>query len=304
MNNWNSKGLIYKPKTEKQWMKSHCQLPTPVFINDSVVRVYFAGRSDDQRSTVSFFDFDLKRMNVVNESVAPVLNTGGIGTFDEHGVFPASVIDRGNEKWMYYIGWNQGVEQPLFYASIGLAISKDNGESFTKYSKAPIISRGEYDPCLVTSPYVLFDENIWKMWYVSGIKWERVEGRLKSFYHIKYAWSIDGINWERKGDVSIDFKYENESNIARPTVIKDKQGYKMWYSYVNAPKLYQIGYAESKDGISFERKDEQLKHDFGSNEFDSDMQCYPNIVMYKNKMFMFYNGNYYGKHGVFLAVSE
>lgn len=60
-------------------------------------------------------------------------------------------------------------------------ISEDNGETFHRYSTVPVMSRSEYDPCLVTSPNVFIDDDTWKMTYVSGFKWEEVDNKLKSY---------------------------------------------------------------------------------------------------------------------------
>src|SRR5206468_2418892 len=119
-------------------------------------RVYFASRTPEQRSHIGWVDVELSDRPVVRARAAlPVLSPGPIGHFDEHGVFPASVVQHDDGRlWMYYVGWTQGVTPPLFYASIGLAVSEDGGNSFTRVSPAPVMSRSAFDPCLVTSPYV------------------------------------------------------------------------------------------------------------------------------------------------------
>ena len=106
------------------------------------------------------------------------------------------------------------------------------------------MARGGYDPCLVTAPHVYKEDGKWRMTYVSGIKWEEVNGIYQSYYHIKYAESVDGINWKREGVISVDFKSDNESNIAMSCVIKENGIYKIWYCYVLHPNKYIIGYGE------------------------------------------------------------
>lgn len=302
---WIKKGLIFETAQQYSWMYSHAQLPVADVISDNIVRVYFASRDVKSFSSIGFVELDVKNdFKIIKLSEAPVLSPGRIGYFDEHGVFPSSIVNYKGKKYLYYIGWNQGYKQPLFYASIGLAISEDNGLTFTKHSMAPIMSRSEFDPCLVTSPNVFMDNEVWRMTYVSGVRWELVDDQLKSFYHIKYAESENGIDWKRDGIVCLDFRDENESNIARSAVIKENGVYRMWFSYVYGSQKYRMGYAESYDCKSWIRNDSLSGLDVSPGGFDSEMICYPNVVLLNNMKIMFYNGNNFGKQGFGLAVEK
>jgi hypothetical protein len=138
------------------------------------------------------------------------------------------------------------------------------------------------------------------MWYISGVKWEREGGNPKHYYHIKYAESRDGYEWKRKGLVCIDFKSKEEYAIARPCVIKEKGYYEMWYSYRG--ENYKMGYAKSKDGLRWERKDEEAGIDVSESGWDSEMIEYPFVFDHKGERYMLYNGNGFGKTGIGLAV--
>lgn len=303
---WKKNGLVYEPK-DLEWAISHCQLPVADHIGGDIFRVYFAARDERQYSHIGFVEIDIKDpTRSIRVSQKPVLSPGPLGFFDEHGVYPSSIVTVGKRKYLYYIGWCQGNRQPMFYASIGLAISEDGGETFTRYSPAPIMARSQFDPCLVTSPNVFKDDEIWRMTYVSGIRWEEMpDGRPQSFYHIKYAESSDGINWRREGKIAIGFSSPEESNIARSAVIQEAGVYKMWYSYIKAPYFkYRIGYAESIDCINWIRMDQFSGMDVTPHGFDSEMQAYPCVVRHEGKKYMFYNGNSFGKFGFGLAVLE
>ena len=78
----------------------------------------------------------------------------------------------------------------------------------------------------------------------------------------------------------------------------------MWYSYVIPPLKYRIGYAESENGKNFIRKDHLAGIEPTENGFDSEMICYPNVVVHKGIKYMFYNGNDFGKNGFGLAVCK
>jgi hypothetical protein len=78
----------------------------------------------------------------------------------------------------------------------------------------------------------------------------------------------------------------------------------MWYSYrtgvnyrSNKDDSYKIGYAESSDGISWTRKDEQAGIASSSVGWDSEMVAYPYIYQHKDRKYLFYNGNGFGQSG-------
>tara|TARA_B110000971_G_scaffold141005_1_gene144145 strand:- start:5512 stop:6432 length:921 start_codon:yes stop_codon:yes gene_type:complete len=304
MINWKKHGLIFDPTNRSDWMKSHCQLPLADQIDGCIYKIYFASRGGNQVSQIGSITIDINNPKQLLEiSKEPILTNGDYGCFDEHGVFPSSIINIGQKKYMYYVGWVKGIEAPMFYTSIGLAISNDGGLTFQRHSNSPIVSRSQYDPCLVTSPNVIKVAGEFKMTYVSGLRWFRNDkDKLQSQYHIKLATSLDGINWTRKGEVAVDFKNLNETNIARPSVIFKDGKFHMWFSYVEKDYKYKMGYASSFDFISWNRDDKLSGIALSKNGFDNEMTCYPNVFNYNNKYFMLYNGNNYGEQGFGLAV--
>jgi hypothetical protein len=194
-----------------------------------------------------------------------------------------------------------GVTVP-FYFYVGLALSEDGGESYTKVSSAPVLERNDIDPYLTASPCVLIEDGTWRMWYVSGTGWEMKDGQPRHRYHIKYAESSDGIQWRREGVVCIDYGSEDEYAIARPCVIKEDGFYKMWYSYRG--DHYRIGYAESRDGIEWQRKDAESGIDVSESGWDSEMIAYPYVFADEGRHYMLYNGNGYGRTGIGLALRD
>ena len=291
------------PKKKYTWMQSHAQLPSPMLISKNEVRVFFATRCDENKSSIAYVDLEMNGNNfkIKYLTSSPVMSPGLIGTFDEHGVFPSCIVKNKNSYLMYYIGWNKGFEAPLFYSSIGLAISND-GIEYRPISKAPIISRGEHDPCLVTSPFVYIKNNKWHIAYVSGIKWTRnTNGNLQSHYHIKTATGETFKQWEILGNIAIDFK-KNETNIARPSILIEKSGlHRMMYSYVD-PSIdaYRLGYAESHDGDTWVRMDEKMPTGLDNDDCIKS-SCYPSLFRMNGRNYVVYNGDGFGRHGFCLS---
>jgi hypothetical protein len=303
---WTKAGLVFAVADARiPWMHSHAQLPVADHVSGDVFRVYFAARTEEQVSRVGWAAVELgDRVRLLEVGSAPALEPGGIGTFDEHGVFPSCIVNDGGVKRMYYIGWNRGYRAPLFYASIGLGLSHDGGRTWHKHSPAPVMSRSAHDPCLVTSPHVLAHGGRYRMTYVSGTRWEDVGGELKSYYHIKYAESADGIEWRRDGRIAIDYAGPSETNIARSWVVPGASRLHMWFGYVRDGVPYRIGYASSTDYLAWRRDDAAAGIDVSAQGWDSEMVCYPNVVAHGGRAFMFYNGNRFGKDGFGVAASE
>lgn len=298
--NWQKKGLLIVPQKKLWWMQTHAMLPTVDWVKDDLYRVYFSGRDKHNRSYIGFALIKIdQEIKVVKYSQEPVLGLGQLGCFDDNGVTPSWMVSHRGKKYLYYIGWNQRSRVRMSLVA-GLAISRNKGKTFKRYSPAPILERTSQEPYnILTAPCVIKEKSRWQMWYVSCLGW--VHEDLPR-YNIKYAQSKDGINWQRKGRVCIDFKSKKENALARPCVIKEKGIYKMWYSYKG--KDYRIGYAESKNGIQWRRKDDLADINVSHSGWDSQMVEYAYIFQHQGKKYMLYNGNDYGKGGIGWAVLE
>lgn len=297
---WKKLGLIIKPSGELWWMKTHAMLPTLDYLENDVYRIYYSGRDIDNRSHIGYSDINIKMpFTILNSSLEPILPIGDLGCFDDSGLTPSYIVNSRDGKYLYYIGWNKKSTVRMSLVA-GLAISKNKGVLFTKYSKSPILHRTEKEPLLIaTAPCVLKIKNTWKMWYVSGVKWIDTE---KAAYNIKYAESDDGINWKRDGTICIDFEDETEYAIARPCVLYEDDKYHMWFSHRG--DTYKIGYAFSLDGINWQRSNRYAFEDLSDEGWDSEMIEYSYVIKHEENLYMFYNGNAFGKTGIGLAVWE
>ena len=298
---WIKRGLIFAPPGTSEWLHTHAALPVADRVGE-LHRVYFSSRDKAGRAQIGYFDIKLSAPDkILRLSEKPVIALGQMGAFDDNGVTTSWIVTHQQKKYHYYSGWSLGVTVP-FYFYIGLALSEDGGESYKKISPAPILERNAIDPYLTSSPCVLVEDGTWRMWYVSGTGWEIKGDHPRHHYHIKYAESSDGIHWHRKGLVCIDYQSQDEYAIARPSVIKENGLYKMWYSYRG--ESYRIGYAESADGIEWNRKDAQSGIDVSESGWDSEMIEYPYVFKNEGTHYMLYNGNGYGRTGIGLAVLD
>lgn len=300
---WIKKGQIFNSNNNYPWMQTHASLPIVDHLENDLFRIYFSTRDLQNRSSIGFVEINIHEpKKILKISKNPVFSIGKLGTFDDSGVMASCLVKNADKKFLYYLGWNKRVTIP-YHNSIGLAISEDNGETFTRISDGPIIERTVNEPYFNASSFVMYENNLWRMWYLSCIGWIKNENFIHPKYHIKYAESKDGINWERNGMISVDFKDKDEWAISRPCVLKENGKYLMWYSY-RGKQSYQIGYAESDDGISWTRKDDEAGLNISSSGWDSEMIEYPFVFKYLENKYMFYNGNNFGKTGFGYAILD
>lgn len=300
---WKKLGRIFCPSNNFSWMVSHASYPLAEQLKDSIHRIYFSCRDADKRSSIGYVEVDLyKPANILNLSETPVIQPGKPGYFDDSGTTGGCIVylDDG-QRYFYYLGWNLAVTVP-FRNSIGLAVSRNKQEPFEKLhqGRAPILDRSISDPLTVSYPWVLRENNRWRMWYGSHLSWS--DGKHEMVHVLKYAESEDGIAWSPLAAAVIPFKSTDEYAISRPCILKFQGVYRMWYSYRG--NSYRIGYAESQDGITWQRRDEDAGIDVSASGWDSESIEYSSVFVYDNQLFMLYNGSKYGETGFGLAVFE
>jgi hypothetical protein len=60
---------------------------------------------------------------------------------------------------------------------------------------------------------------------------------------------------------------------------------------------YLTGYAQSPDGNKWLRMDERVGIQLSSDGWDSKTICYPSLLKWRDRTYLFYNGNDMGKLG-------
>lgn len=298
MMEWEKKGVIYSAQNDVFWRNQFAMLPTPLLREESL-RIYIGFCDEKNVGRIGYVDVNPSNpKEIIKISDEPVLDIGRKGCFDDNGVVPISILREGDEVYLYYIGFQLGVQIP-YYMFGGLAISKDGGETFTRYSESPILDRCQDEVYARCGINVIKDNGKYKMWYIGSNYegWTMSGGKLRPLYIMKYTESEDGIHWNNPSIQCMDYKNEDEHGFGRPFVWKDKDLYKMYYSIRTYSRGYYIGYAESKDGINWIRKDECAGIDLGKSSWDDTNMSYPFLFQYKEHTYMFYNGNGCGKTG-------
>ncbi len=296
---WKRVGKIFEPPSEIGWMHSHASYPCVKELAPDTYAISFSSRDKTNKSSIGFMVVSLfPKPRVLELKTSPILVPGEKGFFDDSGTTPGCIITVGTQHYLYYLGWNLAVTVP-FRNAIGLAISSD-GKTFQKFSAAPIMDRSSEDPLTLSYPTVLRDNDEFRMWYGTTRTWSY--GNHEMLHVITSARSENGINWHRSGINCIEPQNSEEYAFSRPSVIREGASYKMWFCFRG--KYYKIGYAESKDGSCWERKDSQFGLDRSDEAWESEMVGYPSVVSTASGYVMFYNGNNFGKSGIGAAVWE
>ncbi len=300
---WQKRGVIWKPDGQLWWAQQYATCPTPLVLNDETLRIYLQSRDAKGIGRVGYIDVDpnnpLDVLNIVHE---PVLDIGEPGCFDDNGVFQTSIIKVGEKIRMYYVGF-EICHHVRYRLLTGIAESYDGGITFQRIKKNPILERSSNELYFRCGPCVLPGEKgNFQMWYIAGSEWKEIDGKIMPVYHLRYMESPDGIQWPEEGKVILEIDRNKEHGFGRPYIVKKKDYYQMFYSIrKNNPRAYRLGYAESDDGIHWERKDHKMGLDVSQEGWDSESVEYSAVININKRTYCFYNGNDFGVTGVGVA---
>ncbi|MBI5682792.1 MAG: hypothetical protein HZC45_06475 [Deltaproteobacteria bacterium] len=172
--------------------------------------------------------------------------------------------------------------------------------NFSPANAQPVFSPGSpapWDSLDVEPGAVIKDGNIFKMWYT---------GSDNKKHRIGYAVSKDGVKWERNDEIVFDRGEEDawdSFSAAYPCVIKDGNVFKMWYTG-SSGKILSIGYAESKDGIKWERRKSPVFEPAEDDVWDGFSVMYPMVIKSENKYMLWYTGSAGISYKIWTAVSD
>jgi predicted GH43/DUF377 family glycosyl hydrolase len=313
---WKKLGKAFSPQETngRSWLAEFAQAPSSL-IFDNFVRMYFSCRPlpDANGQYVSYSAYvDLDRFDlftVLDICTKPILDLGGLGEFDEFGTYPVSVVRNDNEIVAYYAGWTRCESVP-FNVAIGMAKSSDDGKTFRKIGKGPVISYSPEEPFVLSGPKIRIFNGKWYMWYIAGRKWKMVDDRAEPVYKIRMAISEDGIQWSKINRDLIDNRIEEDEAQASPDVFFSNGRYHMFFCYRysanfrNKQNGYRIGYASSTNLIDWKRDDAKAGIDVSDEGWDSEMISYPHVFELDGQIYMAYLGNQVGRFGFGLAVLD
>ena len=315
---WTKLGKIFDPRDYA--LPSGCTLfaqSPQALVSDTHIRIYFSTRTQDSTgkylSHIAYADFSHDLKTVLRIAEEPVIGLGGLGCFDEHGIFPINPLRVKDKIYAYTCGWNRRVSVSVDTA-IGLAISTDDGATFQRIGHGPILAATVREPFLVGDPFVQIIDGTFHMWYIFGTEWVQFASNTPPdrIYKIGHATSENGIDWRKEDGKHIitDVIGAGECQ-ALPTVIKVDNQYMMCFCFrypsdfrTNRLRSYRLGFAYSTDLANWVRDDKRHEIGLEGDGWDHDMMCYPHLFSSQNRIHLLYNGNEFGKYGFGAAVLE
>jgi hypothetical protein len=299
---WEKKGLVCSAASfDLPWYRKNTMVPVPHLRADGRLRIFITMCDEANVGRIGYVDVDpADPSRVLGYSREPVLAPGEAGSFSDNGVLTASLLKVGDKLYMYYSAYQACVKVPYLVLS-GVAVSTDDGETFTNLTRAPLLDRVEGEIFLRSAPVVMPEGEGFRVWYTSdaGSGWVTGEdGRQRPCYDIKHLRVGSPTEWPRVQGTSCIPMGPGEHGIAKGALWKEGGLYRMIFSVRSLTKGYRLGYAESADGERFVRKDDEVGIDVSASGWDSEMIAFPERFEFRGRTYLFYCGNHYGMGGM------
>lgn len=302
---WEKLGIVYAPDERAPWAKSHAMVPTPFRLNADTIRVFVTFCDDDFIGRPAYVDVDSRDpTRILRVSPRPLMDIGVPSAFDDNGLLACSVVRVPDGRLlMYYAGFELSAKVRYKIFS-GLAVSLDNGETFGRIQRVPVLERSDTELTFRGGPFVLRQDDVFRLWYAAGSDWEMIDGKPMPVYVLKYLESDDGVTWASEGQTVLALTGDDEHGFGRPWIRVLPNGkHQLFYSVRRrSVRAYRLGYAESDDGIHWTRLDGRMGLDVGPvGSFDADAIMYSAVIEAHGRTYCFYNGNHFGKDGFAVA---
>jgi len=217
----------------------------------------------------------------VRDTDGPVLSLGSSGEFDDTHIFAPCVAQEDSQFRMWFCGSTGRVAERVF--QVGLAASRD-GRSFVRFGRNPVFRFGAgtgsvLTPALLRSPdgSVLRENSRLRMFF-SSTDFPARDGR----HGLHESNSRDGVTWTTPSRMLLE-------NVYAPTVLKDGNGYRMWYTDV-ARDPWVIRLASGTDGRKWKVTPEPVL--VPGQKWERSRLFYPTVLKVDGVYLMWY-GSYW-----------
>lgn len=300
---WRRLGRVFHAEGQRPWMHSHASNPVAEPLGGDHFRVYFGTRDGNNRTRIGSVVVEVSdRVRVLDIDREPVVGPGERGEFDDAGTSLGCVVSDKEKTCLYYVGWHLAADVP-WRNTVGLAVRNGRDGAFVKVGQ--VVGCCSVDSLTLTYPWVLPEAGGWRMWYGSNLTWGPADFNEMT-HAIRSASSTDGRSWRKEGDIVLAPRGPQEIIVIRPCIARVDGVYRMWFcrrdrAAAGKPGAYRLGYAESADGLRWERRDEEAGMEPSGDGWDGDEVAYPSVFTHRGALHLLYNGNGFGRSGFGIA---
>jgi predicted GH43/DUF377 family glycosyl hydrolase len=306
---WEKHGLpVIEPGLSGKHDQSFARAGHVLEMGDETYRMYYVGRSASGQTSICMATAPVNQPTRWSPwPDNPVFVVEDPNAFDSLGVDWPCVVRVTEKTWyMYYSGHGKPTHKGRRSLRTGLAISQDAGLTWRRHGVDAVLPLGEdtqWDVHWTASMFVLKGKDKWRMWYAGSRYSEKSEVGPGEIIQIGLALSDDGLHWEKYDENPVirprkDLVQPFEHLVTKPNVVVENGLYRMWF--MTGPPT-RIGYAESRDGIHWDRWNEQAGIDVSPEGWDSKMIEYAFVLPHREGYRMWYTGNGFGKTGMGFA---
>jgi predicted GH43/DUF377 family glycosyl hydrolase len=249
------------------WDDFRAYVPSVVYNGTKYFMMYSGNDGSNYRIG---YAISTDKINWTKSPANPTLDLGPGGSWDDSNVGTPFVLYNGTTYKMWYSGFD-GTNNRVGYATIP---EIDNWEKYTGNPVLDLGPGGSWEDEHVRSPSVLFDGSVYHMWYCGYHNFE---------WRIGYANSTDGTNWNKYPsnpvlDLGPGGSWEDKQ-VLQPVVLFDGSIYHMWYSGDDGTTTRRIGYANSTDGLTWNKYSGNPIINVGTSGLWDDESIYPRTVI-------------------------
>jgi predicted GH43/DUF377 family glycosyl hydrolase len=258
--------------------------PCAIMGNEGVIHVYYEGNdATDYEIGLATLKPWLVMPNTPNDKIL-----GKGSEYDATHLMDPCVIQPPGGSYLMYYGCYGGASYPYAIAKASSTVP-DHTSTWNKFSSNPVLNRSAsgWDDDRLSSPCVIFDLGVYKMWYA---------GYDGSVWKIGYATSTGGNTWTKYGSnpvLSGTSSTWDADGVTDPWVLKVGNTYHMWYVGWTGGSGNMIGHATSSDGTTWTKDSANpVFVPEPNNDWEEDHVENPSVTWVNGRFVMYYDGRY------------
>lgn len=273
--------------------------PTPLIINKTIFRLFFNSRDEKNRSSIYSIDITYPEFLPNYESIKLQMMFGNNSQYFSHGISLGQIFQVNNCKFVTVMGWKNHYSKH-WEGQLGYVPINSSG-NLTALSDKPWVSLGESDSVSLSYPVIIPETGYLRIWYGTTITWDAGNGEM---LHILKEGKIDLEGNFRKTKSTVPYILGHAQAFSRPAVLEVNGSRLLAYSFRGSASKYRIGFMWLNDYSSASQLNGIKSFEPSENSWENEMVEYPSFLTIENNIYMFYNGNEFGKTGVGVVLLE